>query len=562
MIGHKNLLTACFAALLALGLAACGTTGDDAPTAAMMDDDDTQMDDDAMPGELEAAQMAATDAAMAADGFATAADTDATNAADAAMGRARFQTTPSSQAHAVDAREHAAYARTAADDAQTAADKAAAATTITDAVLAQGVAERARDDAKIHRGHVMGFHRDAVAAAAMEVVVGEDGYRVGDTTIMADGRTLSQIVGGKAVDTGLIDSMAVDTPGMRTMNGLLVVGEDGEPVAGLVAADVDIGVTHDSGGDSARLTLVRSFLGTRKQMQFVRDDDDGNPFDNVDAPPSNGQNLSPNTEDDDIINGAVTVPNGAGANILDVVEVPRVAGGDFRAFDAPMTGVTLYYVRSGVEDVTTDDDIDQTKIYLERDRTTEGGTVTVTYNVVNVIEVTLDNATPFKHLNYGLWNGLSGAADNTIADLGVGFVNALTTGEGMTQDMPNFGGATYTGNWVANIRAGDVDGDGAISRHSGTSTIDATFGGIKPSVTIILMELATLTGDITENTFEGTKMMGVGTIGGLDGADAAYTGDFRGGFFGSLAEEAGGVFTYTSTDKENGEFTGAFGGDR
>ena len=41
MIGQKNLLTACFAALLALGLAACGTTGDDAAPAAMMDDDDT-----------------------------------------------------------------------------------------------------------------------------------------------------------------------------------------------------------------------------------------------------------------------------------------------------------------------------------------------------------------------------------------------------------------------------------------------------------------------------------------------------------------------------------------
>ena len=38
MIGHKNLLTACFAALLALGLAACGTTGDDAAPAAMIDD--------------------------------------------------------------------------------------------------------------------------------------------------------------------------------------------------------------------------------------------------------------------------------------------------------------------------------------------------------------------------------------------------------------------------------------------------------------------------------------------------------------------------------------------
>ena len=61
------------------------------------------------------------------------------------MGRARFQTTPSSYAQAVDAKEHAGYARTAAADAQTAADKAAAATTITAAVLAQGEAEKARD---------------------------------------------------------------------------------------------------------------------------------------------------------------------------------------------------------------------------------------------------------------------------------------------------------------------------------------------------------------------------------------------------------------------------------
>ena len=52
MIGHKNLLTACFAALLALGLVACGTTGDNAPAADLMDDDkdDDKMDDGAGAG--------------------------------------------------------------------------------------------------------------------------------------------------------------------------------------------------------------------------------------------------------------------------------------------------------------------------------------------------------------------------------------------------------------------------------------------------------------------------------------------------------------------------------
>ena len=109
MIGQKNLLTACFAALLALGLAACGTTGDDAAPAATMTPPGVNGPVHELP-ELEAAQKAAADAAKAAGEFATAAETDAQKAADAAMGRALFQTTPSSDAHAADAKEHAGYA--------------------------------------------------------------------------------------------------------------------------------------------------------------------------------------------------------------------------------------------------------------------------------------------------------------------------------------------------------------------------------------------------------------------------------------------------------------------
>ena len=48
---------------------------------------------------------------------------------------------------------------------------------------------------------------------------------------------------------------------------------------------------------------------------------------------------------------------------------------------------------------------------------------------------------------------------------------------------------------------------------------------------------------------------------GLD-SDGKFTGKFSGGFFGDAAAEAGGVFDFTSKDAADGEFRGAFGGDR
>ena len=121
------------------------------------------------------------------------------------------------------------------------------------------------------------------------------------------------------------------------------------------------------------------------------------------------------------------------------------------------------------------------------------------------MQVTVDNATAFKHLHYGLWNGLSGDGINKVADLGIGFVTAYGTA-GMTDPdheaeggMPNFGSATYNGNWVANVRAADKEGDGAITRHDGTSSLTADF--VKDTVGVTLSGLATLKGDISGNTF-------------------------------------------------------------
>ena len=62
--------------------------------------------------------------------------------------------------------------------------------------------------------------------------------------------------------------------------------------------------------------------------------------------------------------------------------------------------------------------------------------------------------TAYKHLHFGLWNGLSGSGANKIADLGIGFVTATADGMGMTgSDMPNVGTATYNGAFFGPLAA-------------------------------------------------------------------------------------------------------------
>ena len=210
-----------------------------------------------------------------------------------------------------------------------------------------------------------------------------------------------------------------------------------------------------------------------------------------------------------------------------------------------------------VEPSEEDDGIDDTKIFLERN-VADGVT---TYQLVNVVQVTVDNATGFKHLHYGLWNGISGTDSNSVADLGIGFVAAY--GEaGMTQDMPNFGGATYNGNWVGNVQAEDPEGDGVITRQSGTSALTADF--VKNEVDVMLSGLAGLEGTIDGNTFGGAgkpNLPGDNLVGDLANADD-FMGSFSGAFFGPKAAEAGGVFDYESEDNKNGAFRGSFGGTR
>ena len=91
---------------------------------------------------------------------------------------------------------------------------------------------------------------------------------------------------------------------------------------------------------------------------------------------------------------------------------------------------------------------------------------TYNYQVVNIrTGAKIPDATPYSHLHFGVWAGLEEADENgvnALADLGLGFVAGLSD---MTAEMPNFGGAGYEGNWVANIEEADDDGNGDITHH-------------------------------------------------------------------------------------------------
>lgn len=600
MIGQKNLLTACFAALLALGLAACGTTGDDAAPAATMDDD-TPVDDDTPEPELttlEGVQKAAADAATDADGFATAAETDATNAADAAMGRARFQTTPSSYAHAYDAKEHAGYARTDAGNALIAAVKAAAATTIDDAVRALVEAETARDSAETHGGHVKVSHDGAMEVAANEVFGVEGGHKVGDTTIMTDAGKHSVTVNKKTTVTGVIDKIEksmVGDPLMPVVQGRQYDPENDieavVPMAAVALRSLEIGKTIDSTDDTARLMLVTAYAGLRMEKVFGYSEPDP-----VSSIMTNGRT---GTVRGEVITFDVALIGVGDENVDDETKV------------TPLDYVGMFYLAGNVMDsnglgeavgdglLAADDNVvakgaeamavysysydttgDPVTVYLVYDsQRKEGDTTTYVYREVDihvtvvavagneedfpaktgvVVMASLPDTTDYKHINFGVWAGLGEAeksGSQAIADLGIGFVQSI--GDGMTgDDMPNHGDATYTGDWVAAVQKKDEDGNGMIELDSGAAKLMADFED--GDFTAVLDGLATLKGDITGNTFTGDSASFI-THDDLD-AGADFTGEFNGAFFGSKAAEAGGVFSFATEDNEGGAFTGAFGG--
>ena len=396
---------------------------------------------------------------------------------------------------------------------------------------------------------------NAMTAAAGEISIVDKTKTVDGTSITIDEKEHSETINGVTKITGLLKDRKVTTTGAAITGTAAVLADENAnpPVAAAAAipgADVrtlDIGFTYDSEDDNARVTLVHSYAGTKTVTAFA----DSNVGDLMGAP-------GKIDEDADAATPALALSEASGTFVL----APNLGQGDNIA--ATSEPVSLYYY--------TDPDDDMKKYVRVGGSTTSEttGAVTNTYQHVDIrAGAKIPEATEYSHLHFGVWAGLSGTGANEIAGLGIGFVANI--GE-MTSNMPNFGSASYAGNWVANVQAADGDGDGDITRHDGVASMEANFG--KGEVDVTLTGLATLDGTIDGNTFSGTKATIAVDDGNVQdeardmlGAGAKFEGDFSGAFFGNLAAEAGGVFAFASDDdndgaNEGGAFRGAFGADQ
>ena len=117
---------------------------------------------------------------------------------------------------------------------------------------------------------------------------------------------------------------------------------------------------------------------------------------------------------------------------------------------------------------------------------------------------------PFRHYKKnrclqdrrGMPDFFSQPGKNVLTILGIGFITALD-GTGLTEDMPNFKEATYTGNYVANVQAADAGGQGAIERMDGAMSMKADFS--KDEITANLTDLIELEGLSRVTGFQETK---------------------------------------------------------
>ena len=536
--------------------------------------------------ELQTAQAAAADAATAAMTAAGNAMTAATAATEAGENLATMQTGETSSSLATKASEQAALAHAAYMAAKTASEAAEAATDVTAAVRAQVDAENALADATAAETMAGEYSQMAMDATGNELMIEGTVKTVGGTSLDATAGSTTGTSDGQTTTTGLIASMNPDTT-VDMVGGVeyLLDSADADGnqtrahVQAVAARMFDIGKVVDSPDDMARLMIVTQYAGTKSVKVYASAVGD----DLVGRLGSDGriQTAGVGAENADEPDRFVTLKS---------VGTYYLAGDDdgLAAEDVVGSETKGTQVFSFVDDnATPDNALDDPAGYVVLGPTTTAadGTATPTYERVEImvaaataddvnatmqVTAAIPEATDYKHIHFGVWAALGAAAKNgsqKLSDLGIGFVQNFS-GEGLTSigggsdDMPNGGGATYNGNWVAAVQAADGDGNGPISLTNGDASLSANFGMGK--ITATLTDLATLEGAIAGNMFSGTKAT-VGTNGNSLTATSdtvAFTGSFSGGFYGAAAAEAGGVFDFTSKDLKAGAFRGAFGADK
>ena len=536
------------------------------------------------PTELEQAQIDAATAAATAKTASDDAAIAAKAATEAVANLATVQTGATSAALAKEAADYADKAMAAYAYAKKASEDAAAAEDVTAAVEARFKAEMAKADAVKYGTTASEKAGEAETAAMAELMIVGTVKTVGGTSLDATAGSSVVTTDGNTVTTGLLAEG--DQP-MHTvaesMGEAGVEGTEADPslfmatTAGAATRTFPIGKSVDSADDMARLMIVTQYAGTKTVKVYAEDV-------NTTVSTMKAGYL---TIDDGVQN------NGAGENGDDLNNVALKSEGSYylagtndtiEPADSVAATAKAVEVFSYVNPNETDNAAGD-KTYVVWTSALDGvSTTTTTYTEVD-IHVTLDRdgdsatadtdvevtakipeATDYKHIHFGVWAALGEAEKNgtqKIADLGIGFVQSI--GDGLTgADMPNNGTGNYKGNWVAAVREADEDGNGPIVLRNGDATVTANFG--MGTITADLTNLAKLEGAITTNTFLGTKASGISDMHGLDTA-GKFTGSFSGGFYGTKAAEAGGIFDFASDDdddgaNEGGAFRGAFGADR
>ena len=521
-----------------------------------------------------------TDAATAATAAKTAADnaaSSATAATEAGANLATIQTGETSRGLATKASDQAALALVAYMAAKTASEAAAAATDLASAVRAQINAENALADAEAAAIKAGEYSQMAMDAAGNELMIEGTVKTVGGTSLDDTAGSSVVTTDGNTVETGLIKDKNPDTTVVMSM---AVLGMDGDltvavnpyvaPVAAAEERTFDIGKVVDSADDMARLMIVTQYAGSKtvKVYNAGTDTEMGTKAGYL----SIEDLATTETEVDNLaLKSEGTYYPAVGGSPGDLDEANDVVAATAKpvevfSFVDPNSSNVLraktYVVWAGENKTAAGITYTYTVVDIEVDHDVDGDSTT-TDNNTQEVTATIPEGTDYKHIHFGVWAVLGaaemdGSQELELSDLGIGFVQSI--GDGLTgADMPNNGSGKYEGNWVAAVRAADEDGNGPIVLESGAALINANFGMDK--ITADLTDLATLEGAITTNTFSGIKASGIMSEHGLD-ADGEFTGTFSGGFYGSKAAEAGGIFDFTSKGAEAGEFRGAFGADR
>ncbi len=597
---YKNVATACSVVVLAFGLAACSSSSN--KTAAPADpppkvDAELQQQRDAAKAAEDAAKAASD---LAAQGMAAADDDPAKIGSDeaqtAVMNLVSVQLATKAKMYADEAKAAADAAKKAYDTAKAESAKAAATTSVVAATEAKRAAEAARKEAEAQAAIANAKAKQAVDAAKMGIKYADGTYTVGATSIMSGAPKAETGTGEQKVTTGT-QEIEEDAHTARTA---ITYQADPERLAQpeIEARKLPVGVDIDSKDDTARLRIIDKYVGSKDVFIYVPAGEGGPDPEETDHDVSN-----------DLPYGALDLTDAVTTTSYPKLKVHR-AGGEFyklmqedwNNLNDETSGVMVSNNKIEMDTKDSNADTEENKnkeiyyviapvagnflgltrakgdrIYLKRDSV---GAEKITYGAISVRgDVKFPAEMAYEHMNYGTWVTLKevSGGDNEDPDgLGIPFVRTLTS---MTTDMPTSGHAVYDGHWVGQVRSADADGEGMIRSYTGGSETAVNFVTNGIHVTLSTSSnvddpdtpaaFARLEGAIAGNGFAGTKatVLLATNVGSKSGDDPVtlettgeYTGTVSGNFYGPMAVEVGGIFDFTSADKKQGEFRGAFGG--